>query len=526
MAVQISESFQLYAHAPLDSRFQFKTIAEMRSFPANRLYEGVIASVVENTTTYQFFSSNENTEETGKWRIFGTGSVSSGEENKINSISVNGSAISIDENKNVDIAVPSIEGLATEAYVTEQIANIGLTGYAKKTDIPTELPANGGNADTVNNHIVEINVPADAVFTDTVYDDTDIKAEIASKADIASIPNKMSDLENDSNYQTEEQVKSTVTAEIAKVVADAPEDLDTLKEMSDWITGHENDASAMNSAISDNKTNIEALQTDVSDIQTSLDKKLDKTFTGEDIANKVLATDETGNVILKAGGSIGGTAETTTYTNANYPDYTNVDLALNALFNKVYYVRPTCSLSVDKQGGTFEMGTVISAPITFNWTTNKDIKSQTLTGCTLADASVRSATYNTDVSSDKIFTLTVSDDESSASSSVSYKFMNNVFWGSASITDTYDSAFINALPNKKLTASVNGTYSFNVAEGEFGFWAVPSNMTISTIWVNGFSADLDYLGTVSYTNVKDYTTEYKLYKTSRPSLGTFSAEIK
>lgn len=33
--------------------------------------------------------------------------------------------------------------------------------------IPTSLPANGGNADTVNNHTVESDVPADAVFTDT-----------------------------------------------------------------------------------------------------------------------------------------------------------------------------------------------------------------------------------------------------------------------------------------------------------------------------------------------------------------------
>ena len=385
---------------------------------------------------------------------------------------------------------------------------------------------NGGNADTVNNHTVNSDVPENAVFTDTVYDDTDIRAELAEKADAAAIPNKVSDLNNDSNYQTAEQVNNIVTTEIAKVVSDAPENLNTLKEMSDWIAGHENDASAMNSAISNNKTSIETLQTNVSNINTSLDGKLNKTFIGDDVANKVLSTDENGNVVLKDNDSNEGTAETTSYTNANYPDYTNVDLALNALFNKVYYVRPTCSLSVDKQGGTFEMGTVISAPIAFNWTTNKDIKLQTLTGCTLADASVRSATYNTDVSSDKIFTLTVSDDENSASSSVSYKFVNNVFWGSASIADTYDSAFINALPNKKLTASVNGTYSFNVAEGEFGFWAVPSNMTISTIWVNGFSADLDYLGTVSYTNVKGYTTEYKLYKTSRPSLGAFSAEIK
>lgn len=40
---------------------------------------------------------------------------------------------------------------------------------ADLSDIPTELPANGGNADTVNGHTVNANVPADAVFTDTTY---------------------------------------------------------------------------------------------------------------------------------------------------------------------------------------------------------------------------------------------------------------------------------------------------------------------------------------------------------------------
>lgn len=42
--------------------------------------------------------------------------------------------------------------------------------YAKTTDIPTTLPANGGNADTVNNHTVKSDVPENAVFTDTIYD--------------------------------------------------------------------------------------------------------------------------------------------------------------------------------------------------------------------------------------------------------------------------------------------------------------------------------------------------------------------
>ena len=58
--------------------------------------------------------------------------------------------------------------------------SVDLKDYAKKTDIPTTLPANGGNSDTVNNHTVESDVPTDAKFTDTVYDDTEIKyGEIA-----------------------------------------------------------------------------------------------------------------------------------------------------------------------------------------------------------------------------------------------------------------------------------------------------------------------------------------------------------
>lgn len=241
------------------------------------------------------------------------------------------------------------------------------------------------------------------------------------------------------------------------------------------------------------------------------------------------AIDEQQEYLIEAddeGGSGSGTAENITYTNENFPQYDNVDLALDALFNKVYYVKPICSLSASPSGGTFEMGTTISAPITFTWTTNKDIKSQTLTGCTLADESVRTATYNTNVTSDKTFTLSISDGENSASSSVSYKFLNNVFWGSASTAETYDSAFIRALSNKKLASAVKGTYSFNIASGEYGFWAVPSNMTISSVWIGGFEVTVDDLGTISYTNAQGYTRDYKLYKTGKASLGAISAEIK
>ena len=63
--------------------------------------------------------------------------------------------------------------------------------YAKKTDIPTTLPANGGNANTVNNHTVKSDVPENAVFTDTIYDDTELNAKLNGKADKNAVLNSL-----------------------------------------------------------------------------------------------------------------------------------------------------------------------------------------------------------------------------------------------------------------------------------------------------------------------------------------------
>ena len=45
--------------------------------------------------------------------------------------------------------------------------SVDLTDYAKTADIPTTLPANGGNSATVNGHTVNEDVPSGAKFTDT-----------------------------------------------------------------------------------------------------------------------------------------------------------------------------------------------------------------------------------------------------------------------------------------------------------------------------------------------------------------------
>lgn len=185
----------------------------------------------------------------------GSGS-SSGEENVIESISVNGTAVTPDKDKNVDITVPTVD-------VTKEYVDTELIKKANVSDIPSldkyvtdeELNAKGyltthqdisGKVDKVKGKSLIADTEIERLKSVKNYDDTEIKTELAKKANSTDVTKEISD-------------------KIAEVVSDAPESFNTLKEISDWISGHENDASAMNSAIKDNKSAITVLQTDKAD---------------------------------------------------------------------------------------------------------------------------------------------------------------------------------------------------------------------------------------------------------------------
>jgi hypothetical protein len=65
-------------------------------------------------------------------------------------------------------------------------------------------------------------------------------------------------------------ISTMISEEIAKVVSNAPASFDTLKEIADWISKHQNDASAMNTAINTNTTNITNLTTKVDTNTTNI----------------------------------------------------------------------------------------------------------------------------------------------------------------------------------------------------------------------------------------------------------------
>lgn len=573
MAISLGSNLALHTRLPLDDRTIMETIEEMRDYPENFLPDIGYCFNKENGKMYVFNRSNDIDPVLGKWREYGSG-VGTDETVKLTSTStdakylnelIDNSTIEVDVNNDC-LVVKKIDGqtatvaeinflTGVTANVQEQINNLGksMTMYGvfgTKADLLASVspaPVDGNTAiviadeDNNNKQMTYIYIASNSAWTQVAESSVTVR-------DFTTNP---IDLDTETTGTLSKDKIDTAIARLADVLDKATYvgSADGIVKQADMLTGLTYTITALNEAIKDSHTHtnktaldkivsnglgsnfladngkyISILSVGVSEPAYTSQIWIDTT----NVSKPILKIHNGTNWITVSGsGSETGvsTADSITYDNPNFVQYDTVDTALDALFAKVYYVKPTCSLSADKKGGTFEMGTVISAPITFTWTTNKNITSQTLTGCTLADANVRTATYNTNVASNKSFTLSVSDGENSASSSVSYSFLNNVFWGSAS-TGIYNSTFINALSNKKLASAIKGTYSFNIASGEYGFWAVPSNMTISSVWIGGFEVTVDDLGIVSYTNAQGYTRDYRIYKTGKSGLGSISAEIK
>ena len=278
-----------------------------------------------------------------------------------------------------------------------------------------------------------------------------------------------------------------------------------------------------------NETSANAVQNKV--IKVEFEKKFDKV---QDIANagKVLTVGEDGNMTFSESTALGSTAEKVSYENDVYfTDVTNLKQAVDKILAKIYYEEPKItSFTMTPSTDVYEIGTVIPAnTIEFSWAVNKEIKSQALTDCTIA-ADDRSATYGAELTNTKTFVLTISDGSGNpggvATASKKISFLNKGYWGSAAIPDEYNSEFILGLANNKFISSNKGDYNFNVGAGEYGYFAVPSTMKFTTIWVNGFQADVEEVATVSFTNVSGYTSTYTILKTSQSALGTFVATVK
>ena len=576
MAIKTGDNFLYRGKKPLDSRDSFDTILAMTTFAESSIDEGHISYVKETDKYYKFNSTNDVDTTLGKWREYnGGGGSSTDEKVKLDATStdakylnelIDNSTIEVDVTNNC-LVVKKIDGqTATVAEINfltgvtsniqAQIDNLGksMTMYGvfgTKADLlasTTPTPVDGNTAiviadeDNNNKQMTYIYIASNSAWTQVAESSVAVRDFTTEPIDLAT-------------ETTGILHKSKIDIAIARL-ADVLDKAtykgtgDGIVKQADKLTGLTATIAALNQAVTDshthsNKTVLDKIVSNgigsgfladngkyisilhIGNTSPTYDSQIwiDNTDNTKPILKIYDGTDWIAISSASSGGA--STADNVEYTNADYPSYTNVDLALDALFAKVYYVKPTCSLSASKSGGTFEIGTTIIAPITFTWTTNKAITSQTLTGCTLTDASVRTAIYNTNVTSDKTFTLSVSDGKNSASSSVSYKFLNKVYYGSASEPDSYDSAFILGLSNNKFATSIKGSYPITVESGQFGYIACPKSFNApSECYIGGFLTTLENAGEISFTNASGGVATYTILRTGKSGLGSLTMEFK
>ena len=229
-----------------------------------------------------------------------------------------------------------------------------------------------------------------------------------------------------------------------------------------------------------------------------------------------------GDEYIFAGGDGASSAGAVSYENTGKPEWDSVEKALNGIIAKIDYVDPKITnFTMSPAASEYEIGQSVTN-LSFSWAYNKDITTQSLSDISLSGATERSATWSGDLRSNKTFTLSAGDGQKTATASKTISFKHKFYYGVAQLGN-FDSAFILGLANKKFATSYRGTYSLNVGENEYAFFACPTSWNMpSSAKIGGFGTDLVECGTISFTNASGHTENFKLIRTSQANLGAIS----
>ena len=262
-------------------------------------------------------------------------------------------------------------------------------------------------------------------------------------------------------------------------------------------------------------------------LKTLVDTELNgKVSTAQGVANegKILQVNGEGNLALvDVGSAVGTNASDVSYTNASYPLQDTVEKALNAIWNRLDYVPIAInSLSVNPSTLIYEVGTEISS-LVFNWSLNKTPTSQTFNGTTVANDTT-TFTYDTPFSTNKTFTLNVSDSEKSAQKAINIQFQSQIFFGGASKPNDYDSAFILGLSNHKFCNSTyKGSFTITAGANQYAYICCPKSWNIPSVCkIGGFSTELVKENSISFTNSSGGVITYDIVRTTHTGLGSIT----
>jgi len=563
MGVSMLDNISYKGQKPDNARSQFDTIDEMVAFSENYLPPIYVTLCAETGKQYMYQRSNAEDATLGKWReVTGGGSVDAYTKTETDALLDEKLSIehdALDEGKvpvvgdDGDLALRKLTGADVSIEVDGNSASIqdslnqanGLpvldaNGKILASQLPTSARKIVGYVDAENVHTLPDASTYDAGSELIV---TSAGSITQSTAFTLAAGNKLTEMEaSNANALITAGYVFTITDDGTSTSLGTVTDFDTEKlifsDGTEVTLPYANDLSATSTpatvpvavSVGDEFMVIDGHWVHLSNTSnvTSVNGKAGNVvLAGGDINVTIGGSPKSLQNAIEDGDIGGGSAEDVAYTNAEHTAWTNVKKALDGIINKVYYVKPSITSFVANPATTvYEIGQKVSS-IAFTWATNKDITTQSLTDCTLADATVRTATYDTEISSNKTFTLTVGDGENTDTKTFSVAFRNKIYYGGATIPTDYDSAFILGLAKSQFATTYKGTYAMTIGSGEYGYIACPNSFSMpSECYIGGFLTTLEKVSTMSLTNASGGVVTYDIIKTGRSGLGSITMEVK
>lgn len=562
MSVSMIDNISYKGRLSDNIRSMFATVADMVAFSEDYLPDVYITLCAEDGLQYKFIRSNTVDPVLGKWRVVegGSGDLSSYyTKTQVNTL--------LDDKVDKETG----KGLSSEDFTAEDKAKLDSLENYDDTALVSRISANEDAIEVLNGDSTEVgsvdSKVASCLADSKSYTDTSIQNAIKQTAIVCDAkPTISGDIityqkdGNTYNIPSDNKTKFYYTTNginYSTIWIDGTEFTDTLDSVNfaDYVsktndvvssyTGEEADKTKIPdlAALDDlkdivddelaEKVNVDDIESVVSSssdnpvasstLYTEFAKKVD-IQQGSANEGKVLKVNDEGNLVLADPSALGSDASSISYTNASFATLDNVKKALDNILEKIYYVDPAIeTFTMTPSTTEYEIGSVVDG-LTFDWSYNKAIVSQSLTDCTIADESVRTATYSLPISSNKTFTLTASDGTKTVTASKSISFKNKIYWGSAALpAGDFNSAFILALTGKKFATNYKGSYDITVGSGEYGFVCCPASWNIpNTCKIGGFATDLVDCGNISFTNASGASSLYKIVRTNISGLGSIT----
>lgn len=142
------------------------------------------------------------------------------------------------------------------------------------------------------------------------------------------------------------------------------------------------------------------------------------------------------------------------------------------------------------------------------------------TGFVGPTASVASVSYPASPGDTQAFTLNATNGTSSPTSTITFTFINYVFWGVSTVASGYTESDIEGLASSTLLNTRSQSRTISASTGEYLIFSWPTRLGLGTFTVNGFSGGFQSPETVSVTNSLGYTENYYVFRSTNSNLGS------